>query len=92
MITPYSAAAGGSLDNRSSSRRASFSASSGILAASILARSSSASASVSRTLAQLLLDRLHLLAQEVLTLRLAHFLLNIGLDLAAQFQDIEFLG
>ncbi len=42
--------------------------------------------------AQLLLDRLELLPEEVLSLRLAQLLLHIGLDFLAQLEDVEFLG
>ena len=40
-------------------------------------------------LAQLALDSLHLLAQEVLALALAHFLLHLVLDLAAHVQKLD---
>ena len=40
-------------------------------------------------LAQLALDRLELLAQEVLALRLAHLLFGLGLDLASELQHLE---
>src|SRR5207249_4041505 len=40
-------------------------------------------------LAQLALDGLELLAQEVLALRLAHLLLGLGLDLAAELQHLQ---
>ncbi len=43
-------------------------------------------------LAQLLLDRLQLLAQQVLPLRLGHLRLHLGLDLRAQLQDLGLLG
>ena len=42
-------------------------------------------------LAELLLDRLELLAQEVLALRLGHLLLDAVLDLGAELEDLEFL-
>ena len=43
-------------------------------------------------LAQFFLDRLHLLAQVVLALRLLHPVLHFGLDLVAQLLDFEFFG
>ncbi len=42
-------------------------------------------------LAELLLDRLELLAQEVLPLRLGHLLLDAVLDLGAELEDLELL-
>ena len=42
-------------------------------------------------LSELLLDRLELLAQEVLALRLGHLLLDAVLDLGAELEDLEFL-
>ena len=42
-------------------------------------------------LAELLLDRLELLAQEVLALRLGHLLLDAVLDLGAELEDLELL-
>ena len=43
-------------------------------------------------LAQLLLDRLHLLAQIVVALRLLHLVLHLGLDLGAQLLHLDLLG
>jgi hypothetical protein len=43
-------------------------------------------------LAQFFLDRLHLLAQVVLALRLLHAILDFGLDLVAQLLDFQFFG
>ena len=40
-------------------------------------------------LAELLLDRLQLLAQEVLPLGLVHLLLHLGLDLRSQLEDLQ---
>ncbi len=40
-------------------------------------------------LAQLLLDRLHLLAQDVVALRLVHLALRLGGDLRAQLHDLD---
>jgi hypothetical protein len=42
--------------------------------------------------AELLLDRLHLLAQEVLALVLADFGLHLGLNLRSQLENLELLG
>ena len=42
-------------------------------------------------LPELLLDRLELLAEEVLALRLGHLLLDAVLDLAAELEDLQFL-
>ena len=42
--------------------------------------------------AQLLLNRFHLLAQKVFALVLAHLLLNLFVNLRAQFQDFELFG
>ena len=42
--------------------------------------------------AELLLDRLHLLAQVVLALRLRHLGLDLGLDLRAELEDLGLLG
>src|SRR4028118_2317043 len=116
-MTPYSAATGGSLPSRSSSRRASLAASSGIPDSSLFWRSSVTSAPASRlsagslrrpglvdlraqlgnfgvgfaARAELLLDRLQLLAQVVLPLVLAQLFLHVGLDLLAQLEDIQLL-
>ena len=43
-------------------------------------------------LAELLLDRLHLLAQDVLALGLVHLGLDLGLDSALQLEDLDLLG
>jgi hypothetical protein len=77
----YSAAAGGIFARRSSSRSASFLASSVMPAASIFSRSASISCVPVVGVAQLLLNRLHLLAQVVLALGLRHLRLGLGLDL-----------
>jgi hypothetical protein len=45
---------------------------------------------VAVALAEFLLDRLHLLAQVVVTLRVGHLLLRLRLDLALQFQQRHF--
>src|SRR3989454_983715 len=42
--------------------------------------------------AELLLDRLHLLAQVVLALRLRHLRLDVGLDFRAELQDLGLLA
>ena len=43
-------------------------------------------------LAQLALDRLQLLAQDVLALGLVHLGLDLGLDLALQLEDLDLAG
>ena len=85
----YSAAAGCILPRRSSSRSASFLTSSGMPAASILSRSSVVLALLVVALAQLLLDRLDLLAQVVLALALLQLVLHLVLDLAAHLEHLE---
>ena len=60
-------------------------------AASIFSRSSSISFCLVVAFAELLLDRLHLLAQEVLALVLADFRLHLRLDLRSELEDLELL-
>ena len=89
-MTPYSAAAGGSRSSRASSRSAALRASSGQRRArSSRSRSSSTSACSGVALAELLLDRLQLLAQEVLALALLHLGLHLRLDLRAELEHLE---
>ena len=76
---------------RPSSFSASFFTSSGMPAASIFCRSSSASRVV-LLLAQFLLDGLHLLAQVVLALRLLHPILHFALNLVAELLNFKLLG
>ena len=52
-------------------------------------RSSSSSACSGVALAELLLDRLHLLAQEELALALLHLRLHLRLDLRAELEHLE---
>ena len=89
-MTPYSAAAGGSCSSRAElavgrlahvlgQRRAPASRS----------RSSFTSACSGVALAELLLDRLQLLAQEVLALALLHLGLHLRLDLRAELEHLE---
>ena len=82
--TVNSAAAAGIFDSRSSSRSASFFTDSGMPAASIFSRSSSISLRLIVALAELLLNRLELLAQEILALVLADLGLHLRLDLRAR--------
>ena len=82
-MTPYSAAAEGSFARRSSSRRACLSASSGRLASSMRVAQLVDLGLGLVGLAQLVLDGLHLLAQEVLALALVHLRLHLVLDLAS---------
>ena len=91
-MTPYSAAAEGSLSSRESSRSAALRASSGRPAASIRSRSSLTSACGLVALAELALDRLQLLAQEVLALALVHLRLDLGLDPRAELDHLELAG
>ena len=91
-MTPYSAAAGGSFARRSSSRRAcavgllweirllDLGAQLGHLRLLLVA------------LAELLLDRLQLLAEDELALRLVHLGLDLGLDLRPELEDLELAG
>ena len=88
-MTPYSAAAGGSFSSRASSRSAAFSESSG---------SSSAVEPLAQlvdlrllgvALAELVLDRLQLLAEEELALALLHLRLDLRLDLRPELQNLE---
>ena len=91
-MTVYSAACVGILRMRSSSRRASFSASAGMPASRDAALELLDLGLLLVALAQLLLDGLELLAQEVLALHLGHLVLGLRLDLAAQLEHFQFLG
>ena len=88
-MTPYSAAAVGSRSSRASSRSAAFRTSSGSvelvepLAQLVDLRL------LGVALAELLLDRLQLLAQEVLALALLHLGLHLRLDLRAELEHLE---
>ena len=90
-MTVYSAAAGGMRASRSSSRTASFLRllrHAGRL--DLLAQLVDLALLVV-ALAQLLLDRLHLLAQVVLALVLLQLALDLALDLAADLEHLEVL-
>ena len=89
--TVYSAAATGIFDSRSSSRSASFFTASGMPAASIFALQLLDLLRLVVALAQLLLDRLELLAQEVVALVLADLRLHLRLDLRPELEDLELL-
>jgi hypothetical protein len=89
-VTVYSAAAGDIFDRRSSSRMASFLTSSACRPFDLLAQLA-ALALLVVALAQLLLDRLHLLAQVVLALVLLQLGLDLALDLVADLEHFEVL-
>ncbi len=78
-MTPISGENGCCCSSRSTWTSALALTSSGMPAASIFSRSSLASVSSGAALAQLLLDRAHLLAQEVLALLAVHAGLRFGL-------------
>ena len=90
--TVYSAAAAGIFESRSSSRSASFLTSSGMPGGFDLLAELVDLLGLVVALAELLLDRLHLLAQEVLALVLADLRLHLRLDLRAELEDLELLG
>ena len=87
----YSAEAGVIFCSRFSSRSHSLRASAGMPDSSSFLRSSSISAWRVVGFAQLLLNGLHLLAQQVFALALADLLLHLLLDLVAQFEHFELL-
>ena len=78
-------------DSRPNSFSASFLTSSGMPASSIFFFRSSTSRWPFILLAQFFLDRLHLLAQVILALRLLHAVLHFALNLVAQLLDFKFL-
>ena len=91
-MTPYSAAAGGSFSSRPSSRSACLR---GVLGQ--LRRLDPLAQLVDLglllvALAELLLDRLQLLAQEVLALALVDLRLDLRLDLGAELDHLELAG
>ena len=88
-MTPYSAAAVGSLESRSNSRRACLSTSSGRLALLDAVPQLVDLGLGLVGLAQLVLDGLDLLAQDVLALGLVHLRLDLVLDLGAQLQHFQ---
>ena len=88
-MTPYSAAACGSFSSRPSSRSTALRASSGSVIDAARSRSSFELRLLGVALAELVLDRLQLLAQEVLPLGALHLGLDLGLDLRAELDDLE---
>ncbi len=90
--TVYSAAAGDILERRSSSRRASFLTSSDMPGLLDLLPELVELPLLVVSLAQLLLDGLHLLAEVVLALVLLELGLDLALDLVADLEDLEVLG
>ena len=90
--TPYSAIAGCSRSSRPSSRSTCLETSSGSSSASSWSRSSLASACRLVALAELVLDRLQLLAQEELALPLLQLGLDLRLDLGADLDDLALGG
>ena len=89
-MTPYSAAAGGSFSRRRELALGRLrSTSSGRLVASIRSRSSLTSACSVVALAELVLDRLELLAEEVLALPLVDLRGDLRLDLRAELHHLE---
>ena len=91
-ITPYSAAAGGSFSSRESSRSAAFCASSGRLGRLDPLAQLVDLGLLLVALAELVLDRLQLLAQEVLALALVDLGLDLRLDLGAEPDHLELAG
>ncbi len=88
-MTPYSAAADGSRDSRSSSRRACAVRLLGQAGLVELAPQLRELCLVGVAFAELLLDRLELLAEEVLALRRLHLGLHLRLDLRAELEGLE---
>ena len=91
-MTPYSAATGGSFSSRESSRSAAF-----VRVLGQAGRLDPLAQLVDLglllvALAQLLLDRLELLAEEVLALALVDLRLDLRLDLGAELDDLELAG
>ena len=89
--TVYSAAATGIFDRRSSSRSASFLTGLGHAGRFDLLGELLDLLGLIVAFAELLLDRLHLLAQEVLALVLADLGLHLRLDLRAELEHLELL-
>ena len=87
-VTVYSADDGCMTLSRSSCLIATFSVSAGILAASDLLAEVVEVAAAVVDLAQLFLDGLELLAQDVLALVAPHLLLDLGVDLLADLQHL----
>ena len=89
-MTPYSAAAGGSFSSRDELALGRLAARPRAARARRAARAAPSTSACSRVaLAELLLDRLQLLAQEVLALALLHLRLDLRLDLRAELEHLE---
>ena len=88
-MTPYSAAAGGSFASRSSSRRAAAVGLLGEVRLLDLRAELRDLGLLLVALAELLLDRLQLLAEEVLALGVLHLRLDLRLDLRAELEHLE---
>ncbi len=91
-MTPYSAAAGGSFSSRRARARPACCGSSGSSACLDPLAQLGDLGLLIVPLAQLLLDRLHLLAQEVLALALVDLRLDLGLDLGPEAHHLELAG
>ena len=89
-MTPYSAAADGSFSSRPSSRSAALRTSSGkfVERGELLAQLLDLGL-LRVAFAELLLDRLQLLSEEVLALALLHLRLHLRLDLRAELEHLE---
>ena len=89
-MTPYSAAADGSFSSRPSSRSAAFAHVLRQVVERVELLAQLVHLGLLRVaLAELLLDRLQLLAQEVLALALLHLRLHLRLDLRAELEHLE---
>ena len=91
-MTPCSAAAGGSFSSRDSSRSAAFCGLLGQFRRLDLLAQFVDFGLLLVALAQLVLDRFHLLAQEELALSLVDLRLHLGLDLGAELDHVELAG
>ena len=91
-MTPTSGEADGIRLMRSTSLSARSLTSSGMLASSTFSRSSLTSACCGIVLAELALDGLELLAQDVLALGLVQLRLDLGLDAALELEDLDLAG
>ena len=88
-MTPYSAAACGSFSRRPSSRSAAFARILRQLERQELLAQLLDLRLLGIALAELLLDRLQLLSQEVIALALLHLGLHLGLDLRAELEHLQ---
>ena len=88
---PYSGDACGIFASRSSSRIASFSTTSGIFAFAIFSRQLADLDFPRVALPEFLLNRAHLLVQEVLALLLLELPLHVALNLGRQFEHVDLL-